>query len=56
MVAKEVIDGLSYNEKKLLLALAKAGGSAAPEDLVRGGAFSLGVEAMGAASRLSFNR
>ncbi len=54
MVAKEVIDGLSYNEKKLLLALAKAGGSAAPEDLVRDGAFSLGVEAMGAASRLSF--
>lgn len=33
MVDGKVLDGLSYNEKKLLLALEKRGGSRTPEDL-----------------------
>jgi phenylalanyl-tRNA synthetase alpha chain len=54
MVGQDVIDGLSYNEKKLLLALDKRGGKASPSELVSSGEFALEVEAMGAASRLSF--
>lgn len=43
---------LSYNEKRLLLALDRAGGSATPADMVASGDFSLEVEIMGAASWL----
>lgn len=49
---KALIDGLSHNEKRLLLALAERGGSASPSDLVAEGAFSVEVEAMSAASWL----
>lgn len=52
MIAKDILDGLSYNEKRLLLALADRGGTASPADLVAEGAFSLEVEVMGAASWL----
>lgn len=47
-----ILEGLSYNEKRLLLALDARGGSASPADLVADGSFSLEVEAMGAASWL----
>ncbi len=49
---KALIDGLSHNEKRLLLALAERGGKAIAADLVTEGAFSVEVEAMGAASWL----
>ncbi len=52
MVDGKVLDGLSYNEKKLLLALEKRGGSGTPEDLISGGDFTLEVEVMGSASWL----
>ena len=50
---KEILEGLSYNEKRLLLAMDAAGGTSTPEELVAKGAFSLEVEAMGSASWLS---
>lgn len=53
MDMKEVLDGLSYNEKKLLLALDAAGGSGSPADLISRGDFSLEVEIMGSASWLA---
>ena len=49
---KALLDGLSHNEKRLLLALDERGGSATTADLVSGGAFSVEVEAMSAASWL----
>ncbi len=49
---KLLLEGLSHNEKRLLLALAERGGKASPADLVAEGAFSVEVEAMGAASWL----
>lgn len=49
---KALLDGLSHNEKRLLLALDERGGSASPADLVAEGAFSVEVEAMSAASWL----
>lgn len=49
---KALLDGLSRNEKRLLLALDERGGSASPADLVSEGAFSVEVEAMSAASWL----
>lgn len=52
MIDKDILDGLSYNEKRLLLALADKGGVASPADLIAAGAFSLEVEIMGAASWL----
>ena len=52
MVSAEILEGLSYNEKRLLLALSARGGSASPADLVADGSFSLEVEVMGAASWL----
>lgn len=52
MVDKEILEGLSYNEKRLLLALGGRGGSASPADLIADGSFSLEVEVMGAASWL----
>ena len=52
MVSAEILEGLSYNEKKLLLALESRGGAASPADLISGGSFALEVEIMGAASWL----
>ncbi len=52
MVSEEIMEGLSYNEKKLLLALDSRGGSASPADLISEGEFGLEVEIMGAASWL----
>ncbi len=52
MVTEEILEGLSYNEKRLLLALQKRGGGASPSDLIADGAFGLEVEIMGAASWL----
>ncbi len=49
---KALIDGLSHNEKRVLLALAERGGKASPVDMVAEGAFSVEVEVMGAASWL----
>lgn len=49
---REVLSNLSYNEKRLLLALDAAGGSASPADLIADGAFRLEVEIMGSASWL----
>ena len=48
----EIIDNLSYNEKKLLLALKENGGVATPNELIQKGVFELEVEAMGSASWL----
>ncbi|AGI48286.1 phenylalanyl-tRNA synthetase, alpha subunit [Thermoplasmatales archaeon BRNA1] len=52
MDMEEVLKGLSYNEKKLLLALDKVGGKASPSQLIGAGEFSLEVEIMGSASWL----
>lgn len=48
----ELLEGLSHNEKRLILALDEIGGSGSPEDLVSSGRFDLDVEVMGAASWL----
>ena len=53
MVSSEVIDNLSYNERRLLLALEAAGGSSSPADMIAAGRFALEVEIMGSASWLS---
>ena len=50
---KEILEGLSYNEKRLLLAMDAAGGVSTPEELIGKGAFTLEVEVMGSASWLS---
>lgn len=52
MEFNKILEGLSYNEKKLLLALEDANGSASPSKLISEGQFSLEVEIMGAASWL----
>ena len=52
MGIEEILEGLSYNEKRLLLALKDRGGAASPADLIADGAFNLEVEIMGAASWL----
>ena len=52
MIGSDVLEGLSYNEKRLLLALDARGGSASPADLIADGSFDLEVEIMGAASWL----
>ena len=52
MELSEILEGLSYNEKKLLLVLDGKGGSAKIADMVSEGDFSLEVEVMGAASWL----
>ena len=52
MVSDEILEGLSYNEKKLLLALNGRGGTATPAQLIEAGEFGLEVEIMGAASWL----
>lgn len=53
MDMSEILDGLSYNEKKLLLALSAMGGEATPEGIIGTGTFTLEVEVMGSASWLS---
>ena len=52
MGIEEILEGLSYNEKRLLLALDARGGKASPADLIEEGSFGLEVEVMGAASWL----
>lgn len=52
MGIEEILEGLSYNEKRLLIALKARGGTASPADLIADGAFGLEVEIMGAASWL----
>ncbi len=52
MIDAEILEGLSYNEKKLLLALDACKGAASPADLIAGGQFALEVEIMNAASWL----
>ena len=52
MGIEEILEGLSYNEKRLLIALEARGGAASPADLIADGAFGLEVEIMGAASWL----
>ncbi len=49
---KNIIEELSYNEVKLLLALDAAGGKASPSTLIEKHNFSVEVEVMGAASWL----
>lgn len=49
---RTILEGLSHNEKRLLLALSERGGRASAADLVSEGAFSVEVEAMSAASWL----
>jgi len=50
---REILEGLSYNEKRLLLAMDKIGGVSTPEELIANGSFALEVEVMGSASWLS---
>ena len=47
-----ILSGLSYNEKRLLLALDGLGGSGTPAQLIAEGGFSLEVEVVGSASWL----
>ena len=44
MVSAEILEGLSYNEKRLLLALGARGGSASPAELIADKQFGLEVE------------
>ena len=53
MSISETIKGLSYNERRLLLALEAAGGQASPADMISAGRFELEVEIMGSASWLA---
>ncbi|MCL2032980.1 MAG: phenylalanine--tRNA ligase subunit alpha [Methanomassiliicoccaceae archaeon] len=48
----DIVEGLSYNERKLLIALDVFKGAASPADLMKAGEFGLEVEIMGAASWL----
>lgn len=52
MEMAEILEGLSYNERRLLIALDPAGGGSSPADLIAAGRFDLEVEIMGAASWL----
>jgi len=47
-----IVEGLSYNERKLLIALDALKGTASPADIIKAGSFDLEVEIMGAASWL----
>lgn len=53
MSIPEIIEGLSYNERRLLLALDAAGGKSSPADMISAGRFDLEVEIMGSASWLA---
>ncbi|MCL2510181.1 MAG: phenylalanine--tRNA ligase subunit alpha [Methanomassiliicoccaceae archaeon] len=52
MDISSIVEGLSYNERKLLVALEASGWEATPAGLIKGGTFELEVEVMGAASWL----
>ncbi|MGD1060099.1 MAG: phenylalanine--tRNA ligase subunit alpha [Methanomassiliicoccales archaeon] len=52
MNASEIRDGLSYQERKVLLALQKVGGGAGPEQILEAAGFSETVELMNPASWL----
>lgn len=52
MSVSKIIEGLSHNERRLLLALEAAGGRATPADMISAGRFDLEVEIMGSASWL----
>ncbi|MDR1690968.1 MAG: phenylalanine--tRNA ligase subunit alpha, partial [Candidatus Methanoplasma sp.] len=49
----EIIEGLSTNERRLLISLGGMNGTASPSDLIGSGDFDLEVEIMGAASWLA---
>jgi phenylalanyl-tRNA synthetase alpha chain len=53
MNPSEILEGLSYPEKKVLLALEAMGGPSAPEDILARGGFDQMVEIMNAMSWLS---
>jgi phenylalanyl-tRNA synthetase alpha chain len=53
MEMSEILEGLSYNEKRLLLALDEIGGKCSPAELISAGKFDLEVEIMGSASWLA---
>jgi len=53
MNISDILEGLSYNEKRLLAALDEVGGNSSPDKLIAEGKFSLEVEIMGAASWLA---
>ena len=53
MNIQEITEGLSYNEKRLLVALNEAGGNSSPQSLIEAGKFEIEVEVMGAASWLA---
>ena len=52
MISSSVLEGLSHNEKRLLLALEREGGSSSPEQLLASSDFQLEVEIMNSASWL----
>ena len=52
MDLKQITEGLSYNERRLLVALDEFEGKASPADLIKAEKFDLEVEVMGAASWL----
>ena len=52
MDISNIVEGLSYNERKLLIALDALKGTASPADIIKAGSFDLEVEIMGAASWL----
>ena len=53
MNMSEILEGLSYNEKRLLMALEETDGMSSPADLIAAGKFDLEVEVMGSASWLA---
>ncbi len=53
MKASEILEGLSVNEKRLLLALDQLNGTASPEEVFQKGGFEQKVEVMNAASWLA---
>jgi phenylalanyl-tRNA synthetase, alpha subunit len=53
MNISDILEGLSYNEKRLLVALDETGGKNSPDGLISEGMFDLEVEVMGAASWLA---
>ncbi|MDR0309542.1 MAG: phenylalanine--tRNA ligase subunit alpha, partial [Candidatus Methanoplasma sp.] len=50
---QNIVEGLSYNERRLLISLDTFNGTASPADLIKAGNFDLEVEIMGAASWLA---
>ena len=52
MDISSIVEGLSYNERKLLIALEVSKWETSPAELIKAGSFDLEVEVMGAASWL----